>query len=139
MIRIRRSLARLTGPRASQPTGRAAHRPGRAGHDGFAGRFIQDMATVANVAVGHQLGQRGRGARHEGQAYPGAAAAMPWPDTVPAPGLRPHTVQLCIHCRQRPAGFWVSRRGGQIVRRPWCLSCCQELDRDRYNVVPFDS
>jgi hypothetical protein len=55
------------------------------------------------------------------------------------PSLLPRTVQLCIHCRQRPAGFWVSRTGGQTVRRPWCLSCCQELDRDRCDVVPFES
>jgi hypothetical protein len=24
------------------------------------------------------------------------------------------------------------------VRRPWCLSCCEELDRD-CRVIPFDS
>jgi hypothetical protein len=55
-----------------------------------------------------------------------------------APGLLPRTVQLCIHCRQNPAGFWVSCRGGQTVRRPWCVSCCQELDQDRCDVIPFD-
>jgi hypothetical protein len=55
-----------------------------------------------------------------------------------APGLLPRTVQLCIHCQQTPAGFWVSRRGGQTVRRPWCVSCCQELDQDRCDVIPFD-
>jgi hypothetical protein len=51
----------------------------------------------------------------------------------------PHAIQLCIHCQDRPAGFWVSRTGGQTARRPWCLSCCQGLDRDRCDVIPFDS
>ncbi len=35
-----------------------------------------------------------------------------------------------------PAGFWVSCTGGQTVRRPWYLSCCQGLDRDRCDVTP---
>jgi hypothetical protein len=52
-------------------------------------------------------------------------------------GLLPRTIQLCVHCRQRPAGFWVRRAGGVVVRRPWCLSCSQELDRDHYDVIPF--
>ena len=56
-----------------------------------------------------------------------------------APGMLPRTVQLCIHCRQGPAGFWVSRKNGKVVRRPWCLSCCQVLDRDRCDVIPFGS
>lgn len=46
-------------------------------------------------------------------------------------GLLPHTVQLCIHCRQNPAGFWVSGKDAQTVHRPWCLSCCDGLDRSR--------
>ena len=50
-----------------------------------------------------------------------------------------HTVQLCIHCRERPAGFWVSSKGGKTVRRPWCLSCCDGLDQSRCDLVPFDS
>ena len=49
----------------------------------------------------------------------------------------PHTFQLCIHCRERPAGFWVSRPDATTVRRPWCLSCCEALDRD-CRVIPFD-
>jgi hypothetical protein len=28
---------------------------------------------------------------------------------------------------------------GQTVHRPWCLTCCQELHPDRYDVIPFDS
>ena len=47
------------------------------------------------------------------------------------------TVQLCIHCRENPAGFWVSRRNSRVVHRPWCLSCCQELDPGLCDVVPF--
>ena len=47
------------------------------------------------------------------------------------------TVKLCIHCQENPAGFWVSRRPGQVAHRPWCLSCCQELDRDLCDVTPF--
>jgi len=54
------------------------------------------------------------------------------------PARLPHTFQLCIHCGERPAGFWVSRTGAKTVRRPWCLSCCEELDRD-CRVIPFDS
>jgi hypothetical protein len=57
--------------------------------------------------------------------------------TTIASGLLPRTIQLCVHCQQRPAGFWVRRTGGTVVRRPWCLSCCQELDRDHYDVIPF--
>ena len=55
------------------------------------------------------------------------------------PARLPHTIQLCIHCQDRPAGFWVSRTCGPSVRRPWCLSCCEGLDRDRCDVIPFDS
>lgn len=54
-------------------------------------------------------------------------------------GMLPRTVQLCIHCRQNPAGFWVSRREGQVARRPWCLSCTLELDQDRCVVTRFGS
>ena len=50
-----------------------------------------------------------------------------------------HTVQLCIHCREDPAGFWVSHKNAETVRRPWCLSCCDVLDPARYNVVRFGS
>jgi hypothetical protein len=55
------------------------------------------------------------------------------------PARLPHTIQLCIHCRENPAGFWVSRTGGNTVRRPWCLSCCQGLDPERCDMIPFDS
>jgi len=46
-------------------------------------------------------------------------------------------VQLCIHCQQNPAGFWVSRRRGTVTRRPWCLTCCQELGQGLCDVTPF--
>ena len=59
--------------------------------------------------------------------------------TIILPARLPHVIQLCIHCRERPAGFWVSRTGGQTVRRPWCLSCCERLDRDHYGVTRFPS
>jgi len=137
--RIRRPFARLTGLRAGQLSGPAARRPGRSGHDGFARRFIQDMAAAASVAAGQRLGQRDHGTRRAGQNRPATADPMPWPGPVTAPGRRPHTVQLCIHCGQSPAGFWVSFRGGRTVRRPWCLSCCQGLDRECCDVIPFAS
>jgi hypothetical protein len=136
---IRRSLARLTGLRAGQVTDRAAVRPGRPGRDGFAGLFIQDTAAVANVAAGHRLGQRGHRVRPAGQGLPAATATTPWSRAVAAASPLPRTVQLCIHCRRSPAGFWVSRRSGQTVRRPWCLACSEGLDRDRCDVVPFGS
>jgi hypothetical protein len=27
--------------------------------------------------------------------------------------------------------------GSSVVRRPWCLSCCQDVDRERCDMVPF--
>jgi len=59
--------------------------------------------------------------------------------TITTARLLPHTIQVCIHRRQNPAGFWVSPTSGQTVRRPWCLSCCQDLDPGRYLAKPFDS
>ena len=58
--------------------------------------------------------------------------------TIPMPRLLPHAIQLRIHCRHNPAGFWVSRNDGQTVRRPWCLSCCQHLDPASHHIAPFD-
>jgi hypothetical protein len=94
--------------------------------DRFPARFIQDIAATAGVAVGHQV------------ARPAATTTASRRRARAAPRLLPRTVQLCIHCRQSPAGFWVSRRGGQTVRRPWCLDCCQELPRDLCDVIAFD-
>ena len=59
--------------------------------------------------------------------------------TMIAPGLLPHTRQLCIHCQQNPAGFWVSQKRARTMRRPWCLSCCDGLDRSRGDVIAFGS
>jgi hypothetical protein len=47
------------------------------------------------------------------------------------------TVRLCVHCRQRPAGFWVSRTGDRVVRHPWCLGRCEELDRVGCYITAF--
>jgi hypothetical protein len=47
------------------------------------------------------------------------------------------TVQLCVHCRQRPAGFWVSRGSDRVIRRPWCLACCAGLDPAGCDIAPF--
>jgi hypothetical protein len=71
------------------------------------------------------------------QAWPGNTIIVSLLHKVIASGLLPHTVQLCIHCRENPAGFWVSDKSAKTVRRPWCLSCCDVLDRVRYEVVPF--
>jgi hypothetical protein len=59
--------------------------------------------------------------------------------TIMTHGLLPRTVQLCIHCHQNPAGFWVSRKNASVVRRPWCLTCCQDLDLSSCDVTPFTS
>ena len=53
------------------------------------------------------------------------------------PALLPHRFQLCVRCQVNPAGFWVSGTGSSVVRRPWCLSCCQHLDRATCHVTPF--
>ena len=122
-----------------QLTGPLARRASRSGRDGVAGRFIRDVAAAASVAAGHQLGRPGYQSRPAVGGRRPAPAATTSRRTMTAPGLLTHTVQLCVHCRQHPAGFWVSRTGGQTVRRPWCLSCGQGLDRDRYDVISFDS
>jgi len=166
MNRIRRtcrSLGRLAGPpgpsepRESQLKGPQARRAGRSGRYGIARRLIQDMAAAASAEAGHQAGWQGHenqpaGGHHAlvspprpdapsaqpaGQHRPATTAATSRRRTMIGPGL-PHTVQLCIHCRESPAGFWVSHNSGKTVRRPWCLSCCQALDQDRYDVIPFD-
>jgi hypothetical protein len=49
------------------------------------------------------------------------------------------TVQLCVHCRGRPAGFWVSRTGDRVVRRPWCLACCEHLALADCHITAFGS
>jgi len=52
-------------------------------------------------------------------------------------GLPPRTVQICIRCRENPAGFWVRNTSTSVSRRPWCLSCCEGLDRSHCTIAPF--
>lgn len=87
------------GPLTGRPKASAPHPGRRPGRDGFAGRFIQDMAAAANVAVG--------------QNWPAPTTSICRPRTITAPGSLPRTVLFCSHCRQRPAGFL-----GQPRQRP---------------------
>jgi len=109
-------------PRPSQPSGQGPRLVSRPG--GLAGRFPRHLAPGASLAVG-QIG-------------PAPANANSRRRTIPLPRLLPHTIQLCIHCRHNPAGFWVSRTSDQTARRPWCLSCCQDLDPAGHHITPFD-
>jgi hypothetical protein len=88
------------------------------------GGSIQDPAAAVTVAAG--------------QNWPAPATANTRRRTITMPRLLPHTIQLCIHCRHNPAGFWVSHTGDQTVRRPWCLSCCQDLDPGCHHISRFD-
>jgi hypothetical protein len=115
--------AALANPQA-QPPAERPHPASRPGRDGFTGRFTQDITAATSVATG--------------QNRPAPSTTAPRRRMMIAPRLRPRTSQLCTHCRQNPAGFWVSRTSDQTVRRPWCLSCCQWLDPARYHVIPFD-
>ncbi len=128
--RLRRTLARRASspgraePQARQPEGQELHLASLPGRDGFAARLIQDLATGPSVAPG--------------QTRPGPTTTTSRRRTMTTPRLLPHTIQLCVHCRQSPAGFWVSQQGSRTVRRPWCLSCCQDLDPACYYAKPFD-
>ena len=86
---------------------------------------IQDLAAAAIIAVG--------------QNWPAPATTNTRRRTIAMPRLLPHTIQLCIHCRHNPAGFWVSHTTDQTVRRPWCLSCCQDLDPGCHHITPFEA
>ena len=117
MNRIRRALAtsaRGTSPpgpdepHPRQPGGQEPHLVSQPGGDGLAGGPIQHVAASAGVAAG--------------QNRPAATTAASRRRAIPVPRLLLHTIQLCIHCRHNPAGFWVSRTGDQTVRRQWCLS-----------------
>ena len=130
MNRIRRTLARQacppgTGePYSRQPEGQEPHLVGRPGGDSLAGRSTQQVAAGASVAAGHS------------RPAPTITNFRRRPITMPR--LLPHTIQLCIHCQQNPAGFWVSHNGDQMVRRPWCLSCCQNLVPACHHITPFE-
>jgi hypothetical protein len=100
---------------------RIRRQPGRRG---FAGQLIHNIAATASVATG--------------QHWPAPAATLPQWCMMIAPRLPPHTVQMCIHCHQRPAGSWASYTTGQTTRRPWRLSCRQGLDPGRCHVISFD-
>lgn len=124
----RRALARRARPlAASEPqptpaTGRVpllAIRAARAG--AAAALFTRDLAAAAD---------------QNGPAPPATSSRRRAPATH---RLLPRTIQLCIHCRQSPAGFWVTHDSSQAARRPWCLSCCQHLDAARHHIQPFDS
>jgi len=111
-------------PHGRQPHGHEPHSVSRPRSDGLAGRFIQHLATGASVAAG------------QNRAAPTTTNSRRL--MIAMSRLLPHTVQLCIHCRQNPAGFWVSRASDRTVRRPWCLSCCQHLDPACHHLRPFD-
>lgn len=74
-----------------------------------------------------------------GRADQGPRAARSGIRAIMTHRLLPRTVQLCIHCHQNPAGFWVSRKTAGVVRRPWCLTCSQDLDLSSCDVTPFTS
>jgi hypothetical protein len=128
---IRHLLARRTSPpgpaepRTPQPLGQESHQANRPGDDSSTRRFVQPVAAAASVAAD--------------QHWPTPTATGFRQRTTTVLRLLPHTIHLCIHCRHNPAGFWVSRHGSRTARRPWCLSCCQDLDPGSYHVYPFDS
>jgi hypothetical protein len=33
--------------------------------------------------------------------------------------------------------YWVSGKDTSVVRRPWCLSSCDDLDRELCDMTPF--
>jgi len=107
-----------------QPAGERPHPAGQPGQDGYAGRLAKDIAPATTIAAGHNR--------------PAPPATAPRQRTMTAARLRPRTAQLCIHCRQNPAGFWASRTTDQTARRPWCLSCSQGLDQSSHHLIPFD-
>ena len=77
------------------------------------------------------------GGHHYRMAADKLAARPLGPRVIPGPRMRPHTFPLCIRCRVNPAGFWVSGKDTSVVRRPWCLSCCDDLDRELCDMTPF--
>ena len=99
---------------------RISRLPRQPGRRGFAGQFIQDITAAASVATG--------------QHRPAPTATLPQRRMM----IPPRTIQLCIHCRHRPAGSWASHTTGQTARRSWRLSCCQGPDPGRCHVIPFD-
>ena len=111
-------------PHSRQTDGQEPNLVSRPGSGGLAGRFIQYVAAGVSLAVGRNR--------------PAPTTTTSRRRMITMPRLLPHIIQLCIHCQQNPAGFWVSRNSDQTVRRPWCLSCCQDLDPARHHIRPFD-
>lgn len=112
-------------PQPGPPQRHEPHPASRPGRDDVAGRFVRQLPAGATAATS--------------QNRPALATTNPQRRARTTPRLLPRTIQLCIHCRANPAGFWVSRSNDQTVRRPWCLSCCQDLDPGCHHVKPFDS
>jgi len=121
-VRIGRSLASLAGRAGALLTYRAATPPPGPPHRSE----YPPLPAPARTAVTAGL---------HGSTQPHAPRERLRTRILPA--RLPHAIQLCVHCRERPAGFWVSRTGGKTVRRPWCLSCCEELDGDDCDVIRF--
>jgi hypothetical protein len=70
-----------------------SRRPRQPGRRGFAGQFIHDIAATASVAAG--------------QHWPAPTATLPQRCMM----IAPRTIQLSIHCLQRPTGSWASHTG----------------------------
>ena len=132
--RIRRSLAGLPRRAGALPADGVAA-PAALGQPATAATRLDQAPTGARLQPPADQRRPAQLAGHPEQGRRQRRPAGPFTRT--APGVLPRTIQLCIHCQQRPAGFWVRRTGGTVARRPWCLSCCQDLDGDRYDVIPF--
>jgi hypothetical protein len=130
MNRIRRSLARGASPSGTVSRTQASPKPSDLARPA-------GQATIAPPHGSARIWQRQRAWR-PGTGSPRATTNRRLRAII-TPRLVPHTIQLCIHCRANPAGFWVSHTTAQTVRRPWCLSCCQHLDPRCYHINPFDS
>jgi hypothetical protein len=108
-----------------------------------AGTWPQTRSAQHREVIISRLRRSNRGlAGLSGQAghadhSPRATRRSIW--TIIEHGLLPRTVQLCIHCHQNPAGYWVTSKNSSVVRRPWCLTCCQDLDLSGCEVTPFAS
>lgn len=132
LIRGRHPLARRASPsgtgqpQASQLQSHRPHPARRPGRGGFAGRFIQGVAAAATVAGRPEL------------AHP-CHRELPAAPNDRAPAAAAHRPAVHPLPAANPAGFWVSRTAAKTARRPWCLSCCQDLDPGSYHTKPFDS
>ena len=97
------------------------------------------FAPLSRRGPHSRIDARNAGARvAAGQNGPAATTTNSRRRPVTTLRLLPRTIQLRIHCRHNPAGFWVSHHRDQTARRPWCLSCRQDLDPACHHVMPFD-